>query len=38
VVIERVVPKLAKLSFCGKGKPSKLATKRYQEILENLGE
>lgn len=36
VVIERVVPKLAKLSFCQKGKPSELATMRYQEILANL--
>jgi hypothetical protein len=38
VVIERVAPKLAKLSFCEKGKPSAHATKRYQEILENRGE
>lgn len=36
VVVERVVPKLAKLSFCRKGAPSILATKRYHEILENL--
>lgn len=36
IVPERVVPKLAKLSFCRKGEPSKLATKRYHEILENL--
>ncbi len=36
IIIERVVPKLAKLSFCEKGKPSDLATKRYQEILRNL--
>jgi hypothetical protein len=36
VVVERVVPKLAKLSFCAKGKPSKLATRRYREILTNL--
>lgn len=36
VVIERVVPKLAKLSFCRKGQPSELATMRYQEILANL--
>lgn len=36
VVVERVVPKLAKLSFCRKGAPSRLATKRYHEILENL--
>lgn len=37
IVVERVVPKLAKLSFCKKGAPSQLATKRYQEILKNLG-
>ncbi|MEL7623440.1 MAG: prenyltransferase [Clostridiales bacterium] len=36
VVVERVVPKLAKLSFCKKGQPSQLATMRYQEILANL--
>lgn len=37
VVVERVVPKLGVLSFCAKGKPSELATKRYHEILVNLG-
>lgn len=37
VVVERVVPKLAKLNFCKKGRPSELATKRYHEILANLG-
>jgi len=37
VVVERVVPKLAKLNFCKKGAPSELATKRYHEILERLG-
>jgi len=36
IVVERVVPKLAKLSFCEKGKPSELATARYHEILSNL--
>lgn len=36
IVIERVVPKLAMLSFCQKGKPSDLATQRYLEILQNL--
>jgi hypothetical protein len=36
IVVERVVPKLAKLSFCEKGKPSTLATKRYGEILKNM--
>lgn len=36
IVVERVVPKLAGLSFCKKGKTSALATKRYKEILQNL--
>ena len=36
IVVERVVPKLAKLSFCQKGQPSELATMRYQEILRNI--
>ena len=36
IVVERVVPKLAKLTFCEKGAPSVLATKRYHEILERL--
>lgn len=36
IVVERVVPKLAKLSFCKKGLSSALATQRYHEILENL--
>lgn len=37
IVVERVVPKLAGLSFCKKGAPSELATKRYHTILRNLG-
>ena len=37
VVVERVVPKLAKLNFCKKGASSELATKRYHEILQRLG-
>jgi len=36
IVVERVVPKLAGLSFCKKGQASELATKRYQKILRNL--
>lgn len=36
IVVERVVPKLAGLSFCKKGHKSELATKRYHEILRNL--
>lgn len=38
IVVERVVPKLAKLTFCKKGQPSELATRRYREILENLAD
>ena len=37
ILVERIVPKLAQLSFCKKGEPSALATKRYHEILKNLG-
>ncbi|MBN1892582.1 MAG: prenyltransferase [Clostridiales bacterium] len=37
IVVERVVPKLAGLSLCKKGQPSELATRRYREILENIG-
>ncbi|MFV0392909.1 MAG: prenyltransferase [Coprobacillaceae bacterium] len=37
IIVERVVPKLAKFTFCKKGQPSTLATKRYHEILRNLG-
>lgn len=37
IVVERAVPKLAKLNFCKKGAPSLTATKRYREILANLG-
>lgn len=36
IVVERVVPKLAGLSFCKKGEPSALATQHYHEILRNL--
>ncbi len=36
-VVERVNPKLAGLSFCKKGQPSILGTRRYEEILKNLG-
>lgn len=36
IVVERVVPKLAKLSFCRKGAPSEPATRRYGEILDNM--
>lgn len=36
IVVERVVPKLAGLSFCKKGKKSEAATIRYHEIFQNL--
>lgn len=36
IIVERNVPKLAKLSFCKRGVPSTLATQRYQEILANM--
>ena len=36
IVVERPHAKLAKLSFCKKGEPSELATKRYETILSNL--
>ena len=36
VVVERVNPKLAGLTFCKKGEPSALATSRYHEIHRNL--
>ncbi len=37
IVVERPHAKLAKLDFCKKGEISELATKRYHEILANLG-
>lgn len=37
IIVERNSPKLSKLSFCKKGKPSLLATNKYHEILMNLG-
>ena len=36
IVVERVNAKLAKFTFCEKGKPSALATKRYAKLLENI--
>ena len=38
MVVERIAPKLAGLSFCQKGQASALATRRYQEIMNNLGQ
>ena len=37
MVVENPRRELAKLNFCKKGESSNLATKRYREILENLG-
>jgi len=37
IVVERNSPKLAKLEFCKKGQPSELATRRYNEIMANIG-
>ena len=36
IVVERVVPKLANLSFCRKGQPSLLATRRWREVQTNV--
>lgn len=36
IVVERVNRKLAGLTFCKQGEPSKLATIRYNEILKNV--
>jgi hypothetical protein len=36
IVVERNVSRLSTLSFCKKGEPSTLATKRFHEILTNL--
>ncbi len=36
IVVENPNGKLANFAFCKKGEPSDLATKRYQEILNNL--
>jgi len=37
VVVENPNRGLAKLAFCRKGEPSRLATRRYREIEKNLG-
>ena len=37
IVVERVVPKLAKMEFCKKGEISLTATNRWREICRNLG-
>jgi hypothetical protein len=36
IVVENPNRRLAKFSFCKKGEPSRLATRRYQEILQNI--
>ncbi len=38
IVVENPNRRLAKLSFCKKGEASRLATRRYQEILQNIDE
>lgn len=38
IVVERPNPKLTSFSFCRKGMQSELGTRRYREILINLGE
>ncbi|HWQ74383.1 MAG TPA: prenyltransferase, partial [Syntrophomonas sp.] len=37
LVVGRINRKLAGFTFCKKGGPSELGTKRYNEILKNLG-
>ena len=37
VVVENPNRRLAKLAFCRKGEPSAAATKRYREIVKNVG-
>ncbi len=37
IVVERPNPRLASFEFCRKGMPSDLATRRYRELLRNLG-
>ncbi len=37
LVVENPNRRLAKFCFCKKGEPSRMATRRYQEILKNIG-
>lgn len=37
IIVERVSPRMSNLAFCKKNKPSDLATRRYHEILTNIG-
>lgn len=37
IVVERASPKLSRLTYCKKGKPSEIATQYYREIIANLG-
>ena len=37
LVVENPNRRLAKLGFCRKGEPSRVATRRYREILKNVG-
>lgn len=36
IIVQRCNSKLAKFEFCKKGRPSSLATKRYEEIIRNI--
>jgi hypothetical protein len=36
IVVERPHRSLAQLSFCKKGEPSELATRRYEEVKKNV--
>lgn len=37
MIVERPNRKLEKLAFCAKGRPSQAATRRYREIVANMG-
>jgi len=37
IIVEKNSQNLSKLTFCKKGEPSELATKRYNEIIKNIG-
>ena len=38
IVVENPHRQLARFAFCAKGQPSKAATRRYREILKNIGD
>ena len=37
IVIENPNRRLARFAFCRRGEPSRLATRRYREIVRNVG-